>query len=216
MARLGRRGPFWSSETAKAPDAFERGSVDLHSVTCATTVSSTSGGPSTATRCRLWTSRFQVSRANLPQADDIRMNDAGPVMRAQADQIEPLPMTFSIPSARPGRAPVCLAHVQMTSSRIPRSPSQAVLMVLDQRNFADSHVPTPRNPALLLYVYSARHRRPARLSCKDRTPTNRDRNLARARRRRRQPWRPDTRGCDLHRHCEFDHSWTTETFHLLH
>jgi hypothetical protein len=41
-----------------------------------------------------------------PQADDIRINDTGPVMRATGNQIELAPMTFSFPPARPGGAPV--------------------------------------------------------------------------------------------------------------
>jgi putative SOS response-associated peptidase YedK len=43
---------------------------------------------------------------DLPQADDIRINDIGPVMRAAGDEIELVPMSFSLPPGRPGGAPV--------------------------------------------------------------------------------------------------------------
>jgi putative SOS response-associated peptidase YedK len=46
------------------------------------------------------------SELDLPKADDIRINDTGPVMRAAGDGIELVPMTFSFPPARPGGAPV--------------------------------------------------------------------------------------------------------------
>jgi putative SOS response-associated peptidase YedK len=46
------------------------------------------------------------SELDLPQADDIRINDTGPVMRAAGNGIELLPMTFSFPPRRPGGAPV--------------------------------------------------------------------------------------------------------------
>ena len=46
------------------------------------------------------------SELDLPQADDIRINDTGPVMRATGNQIELVPMTFAFPPARPGGAPV--------------------------------------------------------------------------------------------------------------
>src|SRR3981081_972742 len=46
------------------------------------------------------------SEHDLPQADDIRINDVGPVMRAAGDEIELVPMTFSFPPGRPGGAPV--------------------------------------------------------------------------------------------------------------
>jgi hypothetical protein len=35
------------------------------------------------------------SEADLPQADDVRINDIGPVMRAVGDEIELVPMSFS-------------------------------------------------------------------------------------------------------------------------
>src|SRR5580704_1874726 len=46
------------------------------------------------------------SERDLPQADDIRINDTGPVMRSTGDEIELVPMTFSFPPGRPGAAPV--------------------------------------------------------------------------------------------------------------
>jgi putative SOS response-associated peptidase YedK len=46
------------------------------------------------------------SELDLPQADDIRINDAGPVMRTAGDAIELVPMIFSLPPSRPGGAPV--------------------------------------------------------------------------------------------------------------
>jgi putative SOS response-associated peptidase YedK len=39
---------------------------------------------------------------NLPQADDIRINDLGPVMRASGNIIELIPMNFSFPPAGRG------------------------------------------------------------------------------------------------------------------
>jgi putative SOS response-associated peptidase YedK len=46
------------------------------------------------------------SELDLPQAGDIRINDTGPVMRAAGNQIELVPMTFALPPARQGGAPV--------------------------------------------------------------------------------------------------------------
>jgi putative SOS response-associated peptidase YedK len=43
---------------------------------------------------------------DLPQADDIRINDMGPVMRAAGEKVELVPMTFAFTPARPGGAPV--------------------------------------------------------------------------------------------------------------
>jgi hypothetical protein len=43
------------------------------------------------------------SELDLPQADDIRINDTGPVMRA-VGEIELAPMTFSFPPGRPAGA----------------------------------------------------------------------------------------------------------------
>ena len=48
----------------------------------------------------------QQTEPDLPQADDIRINDIGPVMRAADDGIELVPMTFSFPPGREGGAPV--------------------------------------------------------------------------------------------------------------
>jgi putative SOS response-associated peptidase YedK len=44
----------------------------------------------------------QQSQLDLPQADDIRINDLGPVMRASGNVIELVPMSFSFPPS--GRA----------------------------------------------------------------------------------------------------------------
>jgi hypothetical protein len=46
------------------------------------------------------------TEADLQQADDVRISDAGPVMRAAGNEIELVPMTFSFPAARPGGAPI--------------------------------------------------------------------------------------------------------------
>lgn len=48
----------------------------------------------------------QQGELDLSQADDIRINDTGPVMRAAKDEIELVPMSFSLPPRRPGGAPV--------------------------------------------------------------------------------------------------------------
>lgn len=48
----------------------------------------------------------EQSESDLPQADDIRINDTGPVMRASGNVIELAPMTFGFPPARPGGSPV--------------------------------------------------------------------------------------------------------------
>jgi putative SOS response-associated peptidase YedK len=48
----------------------------------------------------------QQTELDLPQADDIRINDIGHVMRAADDGIELVPMTFSFPPSREGGAPV--------------------------------------------------------------------------------------------------------------
>ena len=46
----------------------------------------------------------QQSELDLPAADDIKINDIGPVMRAAGNVIELVPMTFSLPpSGRGGR-----------------------------------------------------------------------------------------------------------------
>jgi putative SOS response-associated peptidase YedK len=46
------------------------------------------------------------SEADLPQADDVRISDTGPVMRAVRNEIELVPMTFAFPPGRPRGAPV--------------------------------------------------------------------------------------------------------------
>ena len=42
------------------------------------------------------------SEADLPEADDIRINDSGPAMRAAGDLVELVPMNFSLPPAGRG------------------------------------------------------------------------------------------------------------------
>jgi putative SOS response-associated peptidase YedK len=44
----------------------------------------------------------QQSELDLPQADDIRINDAGPVMRAAGNVIELCPMNFALPPSGRG------------------------------------------------------------------------------------------------------------------
>jgi putative SOS response-associated peptidase YedK len=44
----------------------------------------------------------EQSEADLPQADDIRINDIGPVMRAAGNAIELVPMNFSFPPTGKG------------------------------------------------------------------------------------------------------------------
>lgn len=44
----------------------------------------------------------QQSQLDLPQADDIRINDLGPVMRAYGNVIELVPMNFSFPPSGRG------------------------------------------------------------------------------------------------------------------
>ena len=48
----------------------------------------------------------QQSELDLPQADDIRINDMGPVMRAAGDMIELVQMNFSFPPSGPRGGPV--------------------------------------------------------------------------------------------------------------
>jgi putative SOS response-associated peptidase YedK len=48
----------------------------------------------------------QQSELDLPRADDVRVNDTGPVMRAAGNLVELCPMKFSFPPARPGGKPV--------------------------------------------------------------------------------------------------------------
>jgi putative SOS response-associated peptidase YedK len=44
--------------------------------------------------------------ADLPQVDDVRINDLGPVMHSVGGEIELVPMSFSFPPGRPRGAPV--------------------------------------------------------------------------------------------------------------
>lgn len=46
------------------------------------------------------------SERDLPRADDIRINDTGPVMRAAGDDVELTPMRFGFPPANPKAGPV--------------------------------------------------------------------------------------------------------------
>ena len=46
------------------------------------------------------------SELDLPQADDIRINDVGPVMRAAGNGIALVPMTFGFPPSGPRDGPV--------------------------------------------------------------------------------------------------------------
>ncbi|MBZ9973962.1 MULTISPECIES: SOS response-associated peptidase family protein [unclassified Mesorhizobium] len=48
----------------------------------------------------------QQSEGDLPQADDIKVNDVGPVMRAAGNGIELVPMNFSFPPSNPRSGPV--------------------------------------------------------------------------------------------------------------
>jgi putative SOS response-associated peptidase YedK len=48
----------------------------------------------------------QQTDLDLPQADHIRINDIGPVMRASGNAIELVPMRFGFPPPRPRAAPV--------------------------------------------------------------------------------------------------------------
>ncbi|SMH29777.1 SOS response-associated peptidase [Mesorhizobium australicum] len=50
----------------------------------------------------------QQSELDLPEADDIRINDLAPVMRATANdnEVELTPMNFGLPSDQPKRGPV--------------------------------------------------------------------------------------------------------------
>lgn len=48
----------------------------------------------------------QQSERDLPQADDIRVNDLGPVMRESGNAVELTTMRFGFAPARPGGAPV--------------------------------------------------------------------------------------------------------------
>jgi putative SOS response-associated peptidase YedK len=50
----------------------------------------------------------QQSELDLPQSDEIRINDMGPVIRAtdNADEVEVMPMNFGLPSDQPKRGPL--------------------------------------------------------------------------------------------------------------
>jgi putative SOS response-associated peptidase YedK len=48
----------------------------------------------------------QQSEIDLPQADHIRINDIGPVMRPSGNGIELVPMRFGFPPPKPRGAPV--------------------------------------------------------------------------------------------------------------
>lgn len=48
----------------------------------------------------------QQSEADLPQADHIRINDLGPIMRASGNGVELVQMRFGFPPPRPRAAPV--------------------------------------------------------------------------------------------------------------
>jgi len=47
----------------------------------------------------------QQTELDLPQANDVRINDQGPVMRAAGNVVELRSMNFSFPPARPGGKP---------------------------------------------------------------------------------------------------------------
>jgi len=51
-----------------------------------------------------WQMPAQQSELDLPQADDIRIGDTGPVMRATGDTIALTPMKFGFPN--PGKGPI--------------------------------------------------------------------------------------------------------------
>jgi hypothetical protein len=59
--------------------------------------------------------RSQQTELDFPQADDVRINDIGPVMRGGDNGIEPARMTFSFPPGREGGAP-CLPPPHEPSS----------------------------------------------------------------------------------------------------
>ena len=48
----------------------------------------------------------QRTELDLPMADDIKINDLGPVMRAVGNSIELVPMNFSFPPSSPRGGPV--------------------------------------------------------------------------------------------------------------
>jgi putative SOS response-associated peptidase YedK len=48
----------------------------------------------------------EQSEADLPQVDDIRVNETGPVMRVAGNGVELVPMTFGFPPKNPRGSPV--------------------------------------------------------------------------------------------------------------
>ena len=48
----------------------------------------------------------EQSEADLPQADDIRVNEVGPVVRVAGNGVELVPMTFGFPPKSPRGSPV--------------------------------------------------------------------------------------------------------------
>ena len=48
----------------------------------------------------------QQSELDLPESDDVRINDMAPVVRAAGEDIELVPMNFSFPSSGPKGGPV--------------------------------------------------------------------------------------------------------------
>jgi hypothetical protein len=95
------------------------------------------------------------SELDLPQADDIRISDTGPVMRASGNGIELVPMTFAFP---PGRLAV---HQSSTfdprAGTLPtaivgsclRPPSLNLPARSTQRRSTDSHSRDHRSRQLL-------------------------------------------------------------------
>jgi putative SOS response-associated peptidase YedK len=53
-----------------------------------------------------WGIPKRQSEADLPQADDIRITDLGPVMRAAGDEVELVPMSFGFPPPTTRASPV--------------------------------------------------------------------------------------------------------------
>ncbi|WP_205800151.1 hypothetical protein [Microvirga terricola] len=69
------------------------------------------------------------SEADLPQVDDIRINDMGPAMRAVGNLIELVQMNFSLPPSGKGGQRACQRHSDFSSLRSPRFLSVAVKIV---------------------------------------------------------------------------------------
>ncbi len=53
-----------------------------------------------------WGAPTRQSEADLPQADDIRITDLAPIMRAAGADVELAPMSFGFPAATPRGGPV--------------------------------------------------------------------------------------------------------------